>query len=438
MRSHYQVDEVIDEDSTFASFRSTLYRLAPYGLGTAQRESLSSYIVRLADAHSVALGTLVELIAAEAGVSPRVAMDAIEKDYASGGGTVSGKLVAAAIKLTGHSSLTELTLLSVPARGLTSAPRRKWCPICFVEDCQTGTPYARLIWSVAPVESCPVHHVQLQDRCIACVGEPRRRNIRILPHVCRRCGTRHTDTSRVREATPSQRAVARLVDDLFMDPRFDRLQELVPEAGFSSFIDSVVEKLYAGKSARLAADLGISKASTCCWGSGKNTATLSSMVRIAGFLGCSLQDIFFADVESCFLPQVVPLERKPKRQQSIASRKGGHAKVRRRLTQLVIKQKELTLTEVAKSIGVSARYLKERFPDEAEVILTRSRQRRVESKERRMGQIVTEMRAAAAAIVGKGHRLTWRRLREQNGRLYFRRDPHMRAELTRLRVEFSR
>lgn len=36
--------------------RSRLYRLAPIGLGTAYVESLTSYIIRLAEAHSLPVG----------------------------------------------------------------------------------------------------------------------------------------------------------------------------------------------------------------------------------------------------------------------------------------------------------------------------------------------------------------------------------------------
>ena len=39
--------------------RSRLYSLAPMGIGTSQVESLTSYVMRLAEAHAVSPGTLI-------------------------------------------------------------------------------------------------------------------------------------------------------------------------------------------------------------------------------------------------------------------------------------------------------------------------------------------------------------------------------------------
>jgi len=42
--------------------RSLLYSLEPIGVGTAFVESLSSYVARLAEAHSISVGDLVGLL----------------------------------------------------------------------------------------------------------------------------------------------------------------------------------------------------------------------------------------------------------------------------------------------------------------------------------------------------------------------------------------
>ena len=41
------------------STRSVLYNILPIGMGTMEVESLTSYIARIADAHGVATGTLI-------------------------------------------------------------------------------------------------------------------------------------------------------------------------------------------------------------------------------------------------------------------------------------------------------------------------------------------------------------------------------------------
>lgn len=428
--------EVIDLAASASPPRSRLYRQQILSPGTAQRESLSSFIIRLADAHSVPLGALVDMVATEAGLLHSVVSDAIFKDYASGGSAVSRRLVSALSAMTGHNCLADLTLMSVPANGLTSAPRRKWCPLCFEHDCQVGTPYCRLLWTIAPVESCPIHDVQLQHQH-SCGTTRHRTNIRILPHVCRRCGVRLTSATGLVQATAEQRAATALVVDLLGDPKYGRLRDLAPIDGFFSFIGQVTAELYDGNAARLAADLGVSKGSTFGWIHRTNGASLSSIVKIAGALGCSLQDVFMANTKVVVRPAGRRTERKPRRKLPLATSPHGYELLRARLAELTAANESISLAHLASAAGVSARFIKHRFPEVGAAVVERHRQARTRSKEHRVNGIVAEMRKAAEPIVRQGLPVTWRRLREQSGKLYFRPDPLLRAELARIERELT-
>ncbi|KOP26530.1 hypothetical protein AMR41_09940 [Hapalosiphon sp. MRB220] len=54
-----QTDELWDLERPKIPPRSSLFHLEPIGIGTPYVESITSYVARLAEAHSVAVGTLI-------------------------------------------------------------------------------------------------------------------------------------------------------------------------------------------------------------------------------------------------------------------------------------------------------------------------------------------------------------------------------------------
>lgn len=124
---------------------SRLYALEPLGLGTPNIESLTSYVSRLAEAHSVSLRTLViqELL-------PLLKRDYLFNPF---GNSLDAFWIEAARALNGTGILAtdwaqalECLTLRTDLRFLTLLPwaavltqqrllriTRAWCPDCFVE-----------------------------------------------------------------------------------------------------------------------------------------------------------------------------------------------------------------------------------------------------------------------------------------------------------------
>ena len=173
--------------------RSRLYSLAPKGIGTAQVESLTSYVTRLADAHAVSPGTLTrQEIFPSLPTSPKHFRCATLHSL-NGLGPYFMQWVMALQELTSRNDLESLTLL--PWRSVFAADgilrrHRTWCPRCYEERrSQDGGVYDSLLWALASVTACPVHEVLLEERCPCCKRRPLPLSARGLAGVCNHCGT---------------------------------------------------------------------------------------------------------------------------------------------------------------------------------------------------------------------------------------------------------
>jgi len=157
--------------------RSRLYALEPVGVGTAQVESLTSYIARLAEAHSVPLGKLML----------KEILPLYGRSYLPGNMTVFWTRQARALngvgewardmiksleQLTGQGNLRFLSCLPwaevISARGLLRQ-QRAWCPACLAQQRQAGeTIYEPLLWAFQVITLCPDHHQRLFVHCPHC------------------------------------------------------------------------------------------------------------------------------------------------------------------------------------------------------------------------------------------------------------------------------
>lgn len=176
--------------------RSRLYPIEPLGLGSLLSESMTSYIARLAEAHSVPTGIFVagELL-------PHYARSYLPKNRTvlwftharafNGGNGWARDMVTVVETLTTHQNLQFLTLLpwaeAISPRGLLRK-RRAWCPTCFEVWRQTGkTIYEPLLWALAVITVCPLHDHPLQTCCPHCGHSVPWLEAYMRPGYCSRC-----------------------------------------------------------------------------------------------------------------------------------------------------------------------------------------------------------------------------------------------------------
>ena len=188
--------------------RSRLYSLQPMAIGTSRVESLTSYFMRLAEAHTVSVRTLIlQEIFPDLSASPNNAHFSGLHSL-NGMGTCFEQWVAILGRLTARSDLRALTLLpwqSLLTSGGMLRRRRAWCPRCFQDWQRHAVPlYECLAWVLTPVTVCPIHHILLEQHCPQC-----RRPMLVLsahghPGFCAHCNFWLGDHSSPPSATASQ------------------------------------------------------------------------------------------------------------------------------------------------------------------------------------------------------------------------------------------
>jgi transcriptional regulator with XRE-family HTH domain len=159
--------------------RSTLYALQPIGMGTPLVESLSSYITRLAEAHSVFSGLLLYrlIVPLVPDYSPAEKQHGLFRESGqrstllNGTGLPAKYAVQALETLTLRTDLHLLTLLPLAAifpptsRGLLRLTKA-WCPLCYEDQRKAAQPiYDPLLWFFQDVVLCPHHHSLLSTIC---------------------------------------------------------------------------------------------------------------------------------------------------------------------------------------------------------------------------------------------------------------------------------
>jgi len=183
--------------------RTRLYPLEPIGKGTPLVEGLTSYILRLADAHSVPVGILVnrEVVPLRPAAqrrgrwkdrreprSPTVSLTSYSINGLEDG---PWRWVQALEAATLRKDLSQLTLLCF--RGFFCYIHffrrvRAWCPSCLEEWRITGkTVYEPLLWSLSLAKVCPYHRCCLADRCPSCHRQMAPVTSDSRPGHCARC-----------------------------------------------------------------------------------------------------------------------------------------------------------------------------------------------------------------------------------------------------------
>ena len=184
--------------------RSRLCPLEAIGLGTPFVESLSSYVVRLADAHAVSVGDLVGRVLSHAAPKPLTSFARFMKEnranshgfharkYAINGfGESSGKWIEALERTTLRMKLRFLTLSpfdGVFSRQGVSRDMRAWCPRCY-DDWRNSDAviYEPLLWSIGIVTLCSRHLVPLIEQCPHCHHRSKPLTVFSRPGLCSRC-----------------------------------------------------------------------------------------------------------------------------------------------------------------------------------------------------------------------------------------------------------
>jgi len=192
--------EITQNVSTKLPLRSQLYNLAPIGVGTRHVESLTSYITRLAQAHSISVKDLLQADLLKGFIqsfsqNTRESQSSAWLRYSraiNGTRAWAKKCSDGFGKLTSRSDLHLLTMLPwasvIPTRGLLKKSKA-WCPRCYEEWINDELPlYEPLLWKFDFIHICADHHVILERGCPHCHKEIPHLSSRSYPGHCSNCG----------------------------------------------------------------------------------------------------------------------------------------------------------------------------------------------------------------------------------------------------------
>lgn len=167
--------------------RSRLYNLDPIGVGTPYVESLTGYVIRLAEQHCITtrrllLNEIAPLMGRErkSSNSRNESISQIlginrDRTATNGMGLTATNLVRAMSILTKRTDLHFLTLRpweKVLSKRNLLRHERVWCPSCYQEWRDTNKSiYEPLLWCINVVQICPIHHHPFLSVCPHCLSQ---------------------------------------------------------------------------------------------------------------------------------------------------------------------------------------------------------------------------------------------------------------------------
>jgi len=429
------VYEAWDLSKVAMPVRSTLYALEPIGVGTALVESLTSYIARLANAHSVFCGRLIEKAIAPLvpGYSPMARQHELFRGDGSKSNLVNatGKRALYAVQaletVTLRSDLRHLTLLflaeGVSGRGLIRH-MKAWCPVCYEEWRSAGqVVYDPLLWVFQEISICMRHKQRLLTHC---PYQDCRRSFQPLawrsqPGYCSFCqrwlGMSVEGVDRSHEPITEDEIIWQqwVSDALGTTLTIAPTVSLVPEKGqVSKVLTHIAQQIPGGNVNALARILGLKAQQVRQWAQGKKVPQMDRLLRLCYSLGFPLHEMLFSDPAPIHLQikgQVVVTPSWRRRPGLPLDREF----IRQELEKVLVSDEypPISLTEVTRRLGYGRLRLHQCHPSACHVIVQRHKDYIQQRKEIRMQGYREEIRQIALRLRREGVTLTRKHIMSQ-------------------------
>lgn len=370
----------------------TLFQLVPRGIGTWERQRLSSYIQELAATSFVRPRSLRDRYGAYPYGRMRITgkPGAVSAFYSvNGSGAVATNWVGALAPLVGRDDLACLTLLPFARfiranEGAFVHRRRRWCARCLNCDVEAGRmPYERLLWAVKEVVVCPLHEIPLVDCCIRCGRSQSTELARdCLPGHCGHCQAwLGVDTDRQRDIDdPIQFA-----HSLWVARDFANLLDMSDYELAHATIDNVIRMLRwgievacDGEKRVLAEHAKISAFAIKNWLNGSRDPSFTSICRLAWVFGVPTRACLTGqfDASEFRLPQ----DRVPYSQRKSAADRPDWERVAARLRASAIEGGPYrSVRGAAKGEDIKSETLKLHLPNEYKLLRDSGRRSRHEA-----------------------------------------------------------
>jgi transcriptional regulator with XRE-family HTH domain len=273
--------------------RSRLHSIEPIGIGTPFVESLTGYMIRLAAAHAVRVSDLIEY---ELRTSIPYFHSAAKIPNAINGVNESARnWVSALERFTLRDNLQMLTLL--PFASLLKTPllirrERAWCPRCYESRKAQGQDvYEQLLWSLQPVEICPLHNTPLETSCPTCHRRLRPLRAVSRPGLCSWCH------QWLGVPQPPIQKEGQTDYQAWIAQQFGQLLERAPHAqpvgkeNLQKVLVGYVDSFSEGNRSAIAETAGCRRTSFRSWYNGASVARVDLLLRMCHELGVPLTSL---------------------------------------------------------------------------------------------------------------------------------------------------
>lgn len=358
---------------------SKLYSITPIGLSNSLVESLTSYISRLALAHCVYPGILMERVVKSV-VDKKYSSANIQKIYKSTGvingtGVMGLDIVNALEKFTLQECLSSLTLASfsefIPTQKLLHK-YKLWCPKCY-EDWRSKKKeiYEPLIWKLKPVTVCSTHHLSLQEFCPHCLQKNYHLAWKTRPGYCSKCDRWLGELKAYDGSLVIKKKDQILEWHLWVSKNLEELliKNLSHDVTWSKNTVSQSLMKYAQQKAErniaaLARQLKMPKNTVWLWCKGKNQPSLEMLLRICHGLNVSLWS--FLTTDNLAESEKIQLIDSPPKLKSRAKGKVFDRDLIKEYLEEVLKEDKtppISMVEVAKNLNFHKRTITRHFPE---------------------------------------------------------------------------
>lgn len=288
--------------------RSRLVNLEPIALGTAMSECLTSYITRLAEAHSVSVLQLFKNViipimqkyeadtttsSLENKLSTNGQETVLYNSQSWNGPTKWGKLLVKVVEtLTMYQNLEQLTFIpwgNVIAHQNLFREKKSWCPSCFELWKREGRVlYEPIIWMIRENKICYTHKSKLEDKCNSCGKNQTYLTFNSRIGYCSNCQVWLGYKGEALEPVPNNApeiATTNTIGDLIS--YISRLKGYPSRERLRTLIIKIIDTLFVGNSAAFAHALGMHPIVIANWRSGKHRITLYRLVKLHECIGIS-------------------------------------------------------------------------------------------------------------------------------------------------------
>lgn len=403
-------------EEIFFPQHSYLYNIEPGGLKTEYIESLTSYITRLSEVHSVYTGTLLNKVLAQ-----RLNKEYISKYAVNGGngfldsahalnGTHKNASDFAGIisALTCRNDIQYMTMTTwrdvIPTKGLLKGSL-SWCPKCYEDMRESGVPiFSPLLWNFNVTEICTKHGTKLASVCPNCNRKIPYLHRKGCVGFCPKCNLWLGNSPK----DLNDKSVIDIEYNNWVNSNIGELIRLAPilkcipkRENLTNNINNLIYNTCNGI-LNFERYTGFSKATVSDWSSGKSIPTLNKLLFIGYRFEVMLKDLLInADitVKTSRLaggePNIAPENKKGKR-------KLCYIQLSEELEKYLQADKSIPMSQVAQKMCINKRVLYRIFPDLCKQISKKYKQSLEKSRMERAKKIKQEVDNTIENLLANG------------------------------------